>query len=66
MPMDEKKLLENFAKILGSSAQEELKKIEERKLKEEHIVKSFDVALSKLVTPQNDTIKEIFEKKNCY
>ena len=63
MPMDEKKLLENFAKILGSSAQEELKKIEERKLKEEHIVKSFDVALSKLVTPQNDTIKEIFEKK---
>jgi hypothetical protein len=28
--MDEKKFLENFAKILGSSAQEELKKIEEK------------------------------------
>jgi hypothetical protein len=45
--MDEKKFLENFAKILGSSAQEELKKIEEKKLKEERLLKSFGAALSK-------------------
>jgi hypothetical protein len=45
--MDENKFLENFAKILGSSAQEELKKIEEKKLKEERLLKSFGAALSK-------------------
>jgi len=45
--MDEKKFLEHFAKILGSSAQEELKKIEEKRLKEERLLKSFGAALSK-------------------
>jgi hypothetical protein len=49
--MDEKKFLENFAKILGSSAQEELKKIEEKKLKEERLLKNFNTTLSKIVEP---------------
>ena len=45
--MDEKKFLENFAKILGSGAQEELDKIEQKRLKEEKLLKSFGAALSK-------------------
>ena len=45
--MDEKKFLENFAKILGSGAQEELNKIEQKRLREEKLLKSFGAALSK-------------------
>ena len=45
--MDEKKFLENFAKILGSGAQEEYNKIEEKRLREEKLLKSFGAALSK-------------------
>lgn len=45
--MDEKKFLENFAKILGSGAQEELDKIEQKRLREEKLLKSFGAALSK-------------------
>ena len=49
--MDEKKFLENFAKMLGTSAQEELKKIEEKKIKEENLLKNFDSTLSKISKP---------------
>jgi hypothetical protein len=45
--MDEKKFLENFAKILGPGAQEELDKIEQKRLKEQKLLKSFSAALSK-------------------
>jgi hypothetical protein len=36
--MDEKKFLENFAKILGPGAQEELDKIEQKRLKEQKLL----------------------------
>jgi hypothetical protein len=72
--MDEKKFLENFAKILGSGAQEELDKIEQKRLREEKLLKSFSAALSKTADfevkleediPQPKEVKlpdEIFKK----
>lgn len=72
--MDEKKFLENFAKILGAGAQEELDKIEQKRLREEKLLKSFSAALSKTAdfevkleedVPQPKEVKlpdEIFKK----
>jgi len=72
--MDEKKFLENFAKILGAGAQEELDKIEQKRLREEKLLKSFSAALSKTADfevkleediPQPKEVKlpdEIFKK----